>query len=172
MGLRRTSATLMLMAVASCEQKVESVKLEPQATAQATAQAAAPAPQRTQWPCLVSDSLRAADTLRFSSLRIHEETGDLLGTDVRLVPVQTGWQGTIALAEGSLSEYAPITAFTLDSTSGALTFEWMFAGRPAKFHGTLTCSSLVGEFRWGPGADPENDTLPREAPPASGAPAR
>jgi hypothetical protein len=163
---------LLVAALAGCErQAVESTD-----TAHAPpvpVASAAPMPAPAPLPCLAPDSLRdSSDTLRYSNLRVHEETGDLLGSDLQLVRRGGQWVGRIALAEGSLSEYAPTHEVSLDPASGSLTLAWDFEKRPASFHGMLTCSALIGEFRWGPDADPVGDTLPRWRERETVAPAR
>jgi hypothetical protein len=114
----------------------------------------------------------SSDTLRYSNLHIHEETGDLLGSDLQLIRSGGQWAGRVALAEGSLSEYAPLREVSLDPASGAIALAWDFDKRPVSFHGILTCSTLIGEFRWGPDADAEIDTLPRWRARETVAPAR
>jgi len=46
---------------------------------------------------------RARITGTFSSLRYHDESGDVLGTEVRIVAGRHGFQATIQVAEGSPS---------------------------------------------------------------------
>lgn len=121
-------------------------------------------------PCLRTDSLRPPnDTLHFSSLRIHEETGDQLGTDLQLVRVGATWGGRVALAEGVLGQYDPIRVVRLDTATGELAMNFDHDDRPAEFHGTLACATVIGEFRWGPGAEPQPDTLPRQQPDSASA---
>jgi len=113
--------------------------------------------------CLHTDSLKATnDTLRYSSLVVHEETGDLLGTDVRLARSGVAWSGTVALAQGELGQAKPLETINLDTRSGSLTLAWQGPGARATFEGLLTCASLIGDFRWYPGAEPERDTLSRQ----------
>ena len=148
----------------------------PADTARSTAPPAAavmPPPARAvaTLPCLLADSLRSPnDTLHFSSLRVHEETGDQLGTDLQLVRLGTSWGGRVALAEGVLGQYSPLKEIRLDTMTGALTLHFDMFDRPAEFHGMLACATVIGEFRWGPGVEPQMDTLRRENRDGSGAP--
>lgn len=112
------------------------------------------------------------DTLRYSDLQAHQETGDLLGTDLRLVRRGVGWEGSIALTQGALSQYAPIQAIKLNLTTGDLTLGWEYHRQQAAFQGKLTRGSLIGEFRWGPLAEVDLDTLPRSQNVEFSAPAR
>jgi len=117
---------------------------------------------QSQFPCLSSDSLKAVnDTLRYSNLAVHEETGDLLGTDVKLVRSGVAWTGTVAIAQGELGQAKQLDKINLDESSGSLTLAWQAFGNGATFEGLLTCASLIGDFRWYPSAQPERDTLPR-----------
>jgi hypothetical protein len=152
---------LLLVAPAGCErQAIRST--DTTHTPPVPVASAAPIPAPAPLACLAPDSLReSSDTLRYSNLRIHEETGDLLGSDLQLVRRGGQWAGRIALAEGSLSEYAPTRGVSVDPASGSITLDWDFDKRPASFHGMLTCPALIGEFRWGPDAEPVGDTLPR-----------
>lgn len=130
----------------------------------------APTPVVAMLPCLRADSLRSPnDTLHFSSLRIHEETGDQLGTDLQLVRVGATWGGRVALAEGVLGQYDPIRVVRLDTATGELAMNFDHDDRPAEFHGALACATVIGEFRWGPGAEPHPDTLPRQQPDSASA---
>lgn len=162
--MKPTLPVLMLAILAGCERADTSQVGSADSSARPVASAAparTPAPAR--FPCLALDSLRAArDTLHYSGLRVHEETGDVLGPDLQLTRRGSEWTGRIAFAEGVLGEYSPTHAASLDTATGALTLAWDFHGRPASFHGTLNCATLVGEFVWGPGVDPKVDTLPRQ----------
>jgi hypothetical protein len=102
-----------------------------------------------------------SDTLRYSNLAVHEETGDLLGTNVKLVRSGIAWSGTVAVAEGELGQAKQLEKINLDESSGSLTLAWQAFGKRATFDGLLTCASLIGDFRWYPGAQAERDTLPR-----------
>lgn len=123
--------------------------------------AAASAPQ-SPLLCLHTDSLKAVnDTLRYSSLAVNEESGDLLGTDVKLVRSAVAWSGTVAVAQGELGQAEWLETINLDERSGSLTLAWPGSGNRATFEGLLTCASLIGDFRWYPGAKPKRDPLPR-----------
>ena len=118
-------------------------------------------------PCLRPESLRtAADTLRYSSLSVHEETGDQLGVELGLARSGGGWGGRIALAQGELGAAARLRDARVDEQTGEAALAWDYAGRPATFRGTITCAAVRGEFRWAPDAPPEVDTLPRHRAPA------
>ena len=113
-------------------------------------------------PCLHPDSLRFhGDTLHFSTLHVHEETGDQLGIDLHLVHRDTAWTGSIAKAEGVLLMAIPLRAIQVDPSTKNMSFEWEQDDSHASFRGTLSCSAVIGGLRWYPGRDVETDTLPR-----------
>ena len=170
MKIARAACFSALAAIAGCDraaiQPVDTTHPSPALIATAPP---APAPLA----CLAPDSLRSpSDTLHYSGLHVHEETGDLLGTDLQLVRQGPNWAGRIALAEGGLSDYAATREVNLNAKTGAISLTWDFDERLASFHGTLTCSAVSGEFRWGPDAEPVTDTLPRWRKALSIAPAR
>lgn len=129
-----------------------------------------PAAVAAAFPCLGADSLKAPnDTVHFSSVEVHEETGDLLGTDLLLARRGASWGGRIALAEGALMQYDTVRDLKVDSATHAFSFAWDYHGRPAEYHGTLDCMVVTGAFQWGPGAEPHADTLRRRPLENSGA---
>jgi hypothetical protein len=153
----------LAVGVMSCRVRAEKQQVADTAQARNSESHVAVSPAtQSQLPCLRSDSLKAVnDTLRYNSLVVHEETGDLLGTEVKLVRSGVAWGGTVAIAQGELGQAKRLETIKLDESSGSLTLAWQAFGNGATFEGLLTCASLIGDFRWYPGAQAERDTLPR-----------
>src|SRR4051812_19375124 len=96
----------LVVGLMSCRTETEKQQVADTAHARnAEPRAVAAAPAQSQLPCLRSDSLKGVnDTLRYSSLAVHEETGDLLGTQVKLARSGLAWSGTVAIAQGELGQ--------------------------------------------------------------------
>jgi hypothetical protein len=93
------------------------------------------------WPATVYRLTRLSDEdpaigRVYSSIHVHQETGDLLGTEIVLLPVREEIWALVALAEGNAS--LPWIVRDLDRSSGSLSFSL------ATSYGTIP---VAAEFR-------------------------
>jgi len=96
----------------------------------------------------------------FSSLSYHEEGGDLLGMELKIVRVRKGYQGALQIAEGGPSE---LMAVDVECDGASVKFTGpdvyrVYGG--GVFEGTLDSKGIKGRFRF-KGEDGDLETLHR-----------
>jgi hypothetical protein len=80
----------------------------------------------------------------FSSLRFNSESGDVLGYEVRIVPVGETFQAVVQVAEG---EPGPLHVVAVSIKDGQITFDVPFASDiVGRFVGKVTKTGLVGRI--------------------------
>ncbi len=92
--------------------------------------------------------LRIAGT--YSSLAYHEEGGDLLGYEVRIIPTNKGLRAVVQIAEGGAGE---VNVVQVVQTGETLAFNIPLADdAPARFEGKVTARGLEGTVTFPSGA--------------------
>jgi hypothetical protein len=100
-------------------------------------------------------AVRIAGT--YSDLRYNDESGDLLGMEVKIVPVAGGrWQAAILVSEG---EPAPLVVIDVQANGRTISFQVPGEGGWS-FRGTIAAKSLKGVITYGNGTT-KSVTLPR-----------
>ncbi|MDZ4339943.1 MAG: hypothetical protein U1B94_06985 [candidate division NC10 bacterium] len=101
----------------------------------------------TSWHGVAADTnLRYTGT--YSSLEYHKGAGDLLGTEIKIVPTRRGYQGALQIAEGGPSELMVVDVFF---EKDVIKFEIpkayaVYGG--AKFEGKIDGKGIKGAFRY------------------------
>jgi hypothetical protein len=91
--------------------------------------------------CAQQPAVRVPGT--YSNLELNEEAGDLLGIEIKIVPVNNRFQGAVLITEG---EPEAMVLVTVNVRGSAVTFDvpgkegWTFSGRitPRALSGTIT----------------------------------
>lgn len=94
----------------------------------------------------------------FSSFRLHEESGDLLGIEIKIVPTSTGTVAIVQVAAGEPGQPA-ISAVSTSMDSLFIVFQYD-AQREATFRARVSGAGLGGTLVIAGGA-PRPDNLPR-----------
>ncbi len=97
----------------------------------------------------------------FSSLRYHEEAGDLLGAEIKIVPVEEGsedrYQGAMQIAQGAPSQLMLVEVkYTHDTIEFNLP-----KPHEGKFTGIINAKGIVGKIVFTNGAVSKQN-LPRK----------
>lgn len=88
--------------------------------------------------CAQQTAVRVPGT--YSNLEFNEEGGDLLGIEIKIVPVDNHFQGAVLISEG---EPQPMILVTVNVRGSSVDFD--VPGRDGwKFSGRLTSKSLSG----------------------------
>lgn len=95
----------------------------------------------------ISSSKEIKYTGTFSSLRYHDESGDLLGAELRIVYTRLGYQGVLQIAEGGAGELILIPSLTFNNEK--MSFKISEPGKyRGVFEGTITQEGIVGVFNY------------------------
>ncbi len=88
----------------------------------------------------------------FSDLAYHDEAGDLLGTEIRIVRTREGYQAAVQIAEGS-----PSALYLTDATfrENQIAFTLKEAGQYSggTFNGTIAPTGLTGSLKFPSGGE-------------------
>lgn len=106
-----------------------------------------------------SEAVRYTGT--FSSLTYNKESGDLLGAELKIVPVRNGYQGVLQIAEGGSS---PLMLVDVSFHKNKVTFTIPTNYTPyggGIFNGTIDTRHIRGVLKFKNGAETEL-TLPRK----------
>jgi len=101
----------------------------------------------------------------FTNLRWHEEAGDILGIEVRIVMGWKTYQATVQLGEGEPSDLVLAKQVLVKGTSIEITFMDPFPNRASrttmKIQGQIRSDRLVGRIIYSPSGNSETINLPR-----------
>lgn len=107
----------------------------------------------------VGNTVRYTGT--FSSLTYNKEGGDLLGAELKIVPVRNGYQGVLQIAEGGSS---PLMLVDVSFDKNKVTFAIPTSYNPyggGIFNGTIDARQIRGALKFKNGAEMQF-TLPRK----------
>lgn len=91
--------------------------------------------------CAHADSKRITGT--FSSLQYNDESGDLLGYEILIIPTDLGFKGIIQVGEGAPGE---VYIVKVTNNNGQIQFDIpLGAGVASKFSGHIEGGYLVGD---------------------------
>jgi hypothetical protein len=88
--------------------------------------------------------VRVAGT--YTNLEYHEESGDLVGVEVKIVPVDDGFQAAVLVSEGAPQ---PLVVVTVSAKGGAVRFDVPGQnGTSWSFIGTIGAKALTGTITY------------------------
>ena len=96
----------------------------------------------------VGDKMRVTGT--FSTLEYHQEAGDLLGVELRIVWTNQGYQGTIQIAEGGAGNLILLKNINIENENIEFVFDYN-TGRKATFEGVIYADGIKGEIEYDTG---------------------
>lgn len=97
----------------------------------------------------------------FSSLKYNQEAGDLLGVELKIVPIRRGYQGALQIAEGGPSEVIVVDILIQkDRISFQIPASYSLYGGAA-FEGRVDSKGITGRFTWKTGVVGEQEHLVR-----------
>lgn len=95
---------------------------------------------------------RVQHTGTFSSFAYHEESGDLLGVELRIVPIRSGYQGTFQMAQGGPEAMILVQP---RFQGNEISFGFVSSGgTPGLFKGTVADDGVRGTLTFFPGGEP------------------
>lgn len=94
----------------------------------------------------------------YSDMRYNEESGDVLGAEIRIVATSGGYQASVQFAEG-VPEDLIVADVTVTGNKISFSIPRSYRGG-AEFSGVIENHMLIGEFRFKTGG-PNKVSLPR-----------
>lgn len=105
---------------------------------------------------------QAADKIKytgtFSNLAYHEETGDLLGVELRIVYTRAGYKGILQIAEGGAGDLIIVSPII---KGDKISFTINHAPYNSVFNGTISNDDITGYFIYKNGVKSKEE-LPRK----------
>lgn len=93
--------------------------------------------------CSVAHAKSTHITGTYSSLRYHQESGDLLGYEILIIPTDLGFKGIIQVGEGAPGE---VYIVKVANQNGQIRFDIpLGAGAVSRFSGQVEDGYLVGD---------------------------
>ena len=136
--------TLILVLLAACK------PASPPGSDTALARAATPASGEASAPARhILETCAEGDSVVFSTVELHEETGDINGIELTLRRVERGWTGSGREAEGDFGRATPLAGLRLIAPDSLVLAMPHDAGEPTPqdtlfLRGRVTCEHLEG----------------------------